>query len=503
MAISFSKYVKITSGVGGGAGVRQRDLIPRILTQSEFVSPDGILEFTDAASVGSFFGIASNEYKRAVLHFGYVSPVMGNAKKLSFGRYSPTGNVTALYGKPGVSQVSVLKTIVAGVLNLTYNGVATNLTGINFGAAVTLADVATALQTVIRAAAGVYTLATVAYNVQRASFLITLDVANLGVLMAVQSGAGVTDAGSLLGLYVADGALDVKGVAAMAPVAAFNNTLAINNNFGSFLFNSAITSAEQAAVSAACAAINVEYLYSTTTLSTGAAAVSAALIGFAGTGVTLSGVADGSDLYDMIPCTIMAATDYSKKNGAVGYMYKQFPLPPLVTDDANSTTYDSLRVNYYGMTAKAGQNISFYQLGTLMGGTTAPTDMNTYANEMWLKDYAASQIMALQLSQGRIPANATGIGNIYNILQPVIADAVKNGVISVGKTLTPVQRVFVSTVTGDDLAFHAVENIGYVLNITIQSYVTTDGRTQYKAVYSLIYSKDDTIRFVEGTHSLI
>jgi hypothetical protein len=37
----------------------------------------------------------------------------------------------------------------------------------------------------------------------------------------------------------------------------------------------------------------------------------------------------------------------------------------------------------------------------------------------------------------------------------------------------------------------------------MQSYVTVDGRTEWKAVYTLIYSKDDTVRKVEGSHVLI
>ena len=57
--------------------------------------------------------------------------------------------------------------------------------------------------------------------------------------------------------------------------------------------------------------------------------------------------------------------------------------------------------------------------------------------------------------------------------------------------------------TDDELAWHQVQNIGYWVYCEMQQTVTTDGRTEYKAVYTLIYSKDDVVRKVEGTHVLI
>ena len=39
MAISIKKYIDIVSGVGAGTSVRTKDLILRIFTQSQFISP--------------------------------------------------------------------------------------------------------------------------------------------------------------------------------------------------------------------------------------------------------------------------------------------------------------------------------------------------------------------------------------------------------------------------------------------------------------------------------
>jgi hypothetical protein len=63
--ISQKRYVDITSGVGGGAGVRTRQLILRIITTNTLLAPGQIKEFETADDVLTFFGDSSEEYKRA------------------------------------------------------------------------------------------------------------------------------------------------------------------------------------------------------------------------------------------------------------------------------------------------------------------------------------------------------------------------------------------------------------------------------------------------------
>lgn len=505
MSISFKKYVNIISGVGGGGGVRQRDLIGRIFTINPLVSPDSIMEFTDAASVGLMFGTTSPEYLRAVKYFGYISPTISTAKTLSFARYAPAAIAPAVYSNDSVKVLATLKTIVAGLLTLTINGVATPITAISFAAATTLADVATALQAKLVAAGGVLIGAVVTYDVTTRRFLIQLAGGNIGTIDTTIAGTGVTDVGTLMGLYTALGGIDITGIAAQQPVDALIRSINISNNFGSFVFRSgaAVTQDQSVALASYNATLNLQFMYCVATPPLTAATLSAALTGNAGTALTLvSAVSDTLD--EMMPMIILAATDYNKRNSVQSYMFRQFDSSVAqVSDDATSTTYDNLRVNYYGQTATAGQKISFYQRGVLMGGATAPVDMNTYANEMWLKDYAGSQIMGLLLA-GRVPANISGTAMIRNVLRPVIDAGLFNGAISVGKTLTAAQKVFIESQTGDPLAWVAVQNIGYVLLVDIEPpIVTVDGRTEYKATYTLIYSKDDAIRAVDGTHSLI
>lgn len=501
MTIPFSKYVRITSGVGASVGVRQRDLIGRLFTASALVSPNAVLEFTDAASVGEYFGTTSGEYLRAAWYFAYTSPTLGTPRRISFARYSATGNGAQVYGATHVS-LATLNLAMAGAFTLSFNGTDVPVTGVDLSAAVSFAAVATALTTAIQATATPNTTsATVTYDAVNQRFVFSTNLIADVVVGVEVSGAGNNDLATNLGWASADAIL-VDGVLAQSVSDAFNRAENLTNNFGSFSFIPSLTITEHAELATLNASRNVLYMYFLPVSAANAASWSAALIGFAGTGITLSPLS--TQYPELLPMAILAATDYGRRNAVLNYMFKQAGgLTPSVTSGTDSDTYDALRVNYYGRTQTAGQFLDFYQRGLLCGGAAAPVDMNVHANEQWLKDAAGARIMSLLLSSGRVPANATGRSQILAVLQGTIDDALFNGTISVGKPLTNEQKVFVTQQTGDPLAWLQVQNIGYWVDATIVAFVGPGNTTEYKAVYTLIYSKDDAIRSVEGTHSLV
>ena len=57
--------------------------------------------------------------------------------------------------------------------------------------------------------------------------------------------------------------------------------------------------------------------------------------------------------------------------------------------------------------------------------------------------------------------------------------------------------------SGNDDAPFQVENSGYWVDAEIESTTTSDNRVEFQANYTLIYLKDDVIRKVNGTHTLI
>jgi hypothetical protein len=227
----------------------------------------------------------------------------------------------------------------------------------------------------------------------------------------------------------------------------------------------------------------------------------AGLLIYGGLALTLAPIA--TEFPEMIPMMVTAATDYTRRSSVQNFMFQIANVTPSVTTTLQSNRLDALRINYYGQTQTAGNLIQFYQRGLLMGQGTSPTDINVFANEMWFKDAAAAAIMELLLNVGRVSANDQGRSEIRTTLQSVIDRALFNGTISTGKILSNTDKVFISQVTGSNTAWHQVQGLGYWLDVVIQSYVAAGGNTEYKAVYTLVYSKDDAIRKVEASHILI
>lgn len=500
MAISISRYVDITSGVGAGGGVRERDLIGRIFTTSTRVPVDGLVEASSLAEALAYFGSATEEYLRAAFYFGWVSKNQTRPKKLQFARWADVAAAPRIYGSRVSATLTDMQAITTGTLTITAGGSTANLTGVDLSAAASFADVATAMQTEIRAAAGAqFAAAIVVYDAGAGAFLFTGSVAEEAPISVTVTGTA-SDLALVLGW--GPSAVFSPGVDAATLTEALEASAGGSSNFGSFLFVPTLTNTQVLEVAAWNAARNVEYLYCARVDDTNRAALGAALIGSRGTALTYAPTTGQYD--EMIPMIVLAATDYTRRNSVQNYMFQRFDgLTAKVSTDALASDLDALRINYYGVTQTAGQLVAFYQRGVLGGGATDPVDQNAYANEMWLKDAARANILSLLLAVGRVPANASGVARILAVLQDVIDRALTNGVISVDKALSATQRVYITEATGDDLAWLQVQGTGYWVNADMQPYTTEDARTEWKCVYTLIYAKDDAVRKVEGTHTLI
>lgn len=499
MSIAFSKYVRITSGVGGAAVSRNRELIPRVMSTSELLSPDAVYEFTTAEDVGNFFGKQSEEYKRALFAFAWISPLTTALRKISFGAFPKAGNRASVFGRSAVYSLDALKAVGSGTLELILNGtpatLAANLTG-----ATSLSDVAVLLTAALAAESEpLLSSATCEYDATAQRFEVRLAAPDSSVLAV--TGGTIAEVAGLVGV----GTITTVGSPVLTAAEAVSASIAISDNCGSVLFTyeAGVTSLRDVTeVAQVLAAENVKYQYYPAVARADWVTFYEALKGIAGVGLhDTSPIAD--KFPEMMPAAIMGATDYTRFRGTQGYMYRQFDMPATITDTPTSNLADANRINYYGQTKKAGAPIEFYQRGKLTGGVTAPVDMNVYANEQWLKDYAGSQFMDLLVALAEVPASDEGRGQGIAVVQAIVDRALFNGVISPGKELTTVQRLYVAQVTGDPNAWRQIENLGYWYNVVIDSATAEDGTTEYTLKYVLLYAKKDLVRAVEGTHTLI
>ncbi len=384
MAISINRYVDVTSGVGGAAQVAGRELMGRIFTGAAEITDGELLTFTSASAVGDKFGTDSEEYKRAVFYFGFITKQISSPKTLGF------------------------------------------------------------------------------------------------------YGVDSTDAASI--------------------VASFATSVDSNNNFGSFCYTDdlidAIALANIVEIAAANKAYNNMFQFCTTFTSTTITAACTALADYAGTSVTLS-IADNDFYPEMQPMCILAGTNFDAAGAAQNYMFTDSVLPATVFDDTTADAMDAINANYMGKTQTGGKGIKFYQRGYLMGLATDARDMGVYANEQWFKDSVSTALMNMLLAAVSVEANASGVATVVAAINPSIELAKINGTISQGKALTATQQVFITSISGDERAHFQVANQGYWLGAIIVSEVAESGATEYTIKYTLIYSKNDSIRKVEGSQILI
>ncbi len=493
MSISIERYVSITSGVAGAQAVAQRELIGLRFSTDPKVPVGSHVVVANATDAGEYFGTSSDEYKFAAQYFGYTSPAPASrAEKLRFAAHVDVARPARIYGEDVATTLAEFQAVTAGALTITLAGVTAELTGINLSTAASFTDVATAVTTAI---AGEFAGSVVSYDALSGTFsLVTTSTGTADI--SVTS----TALSELLGWGA--GAILSPGSAVLSPVESLQAAEQVTDSFGSFSFGATLTTAETVEVATYNASLNLKYMYLQGVTTATAQAVSAAVLGIPSVALVLNGTT--GQYKEALPQAVMAATNYSRRNATVNYMFRQLgALTADVTTDVGANLYDGLRVNYYGETANAGQKIAFFQRGFLCGGATDALDMNVHANEQWLKAYLTARLLSLQLSLGKIPANNEGRGYVLAQVTDAANLAKFNGTILPGKNLTTAQQIAITQMTGDAEAWRDVQINGYWADAAVVERTGEAGVTEYVIQYTLVYSKNDVVRKVQGSHNLI
>ena len=502
MPIKSTLYVDITSGVIGADSVATQELTGRRFSTSPLI-PSTVIVRVLRGGAQDYFGASSAEASFADQYFSYVSPApVSRADNLQFAAYAPTGRPPALFGGQDHATLTELQDVTAGILSINLGDDEVQTATMDFSAATSFADVSSIVQAAIRAAGDAgsqYSSAVVSYDAINGIFVITGSQSSNA--MASYNPVAGSDVGALIGLG-AVGAIESDGLAAQSPLQAFLKAEQVSDSFGSATFSdTGVTLAQAKELALYVKAQNVKYQIYFSVSRANYQAWYDELSAIGSTGLILNATA--GEYKESLPMAIMAATDYERRNATVNFMFRQSALSFDVNTTDEALALNARRINYYGNTAVAGQQIRFFQRGFLMGGATDPLDMNVHANEQWLKAYCAAQLLALQLGTNKIGADNDGRGKLLAVLAGAVERAKYNGTISVGKELTTNQKLAVTDLTGDPEAWHDVQTNGYWYGVTIVPEVQVGGETEYVAKYTLAYSKNDVVRTIEGSHNLV
>lgn len=492
MTIDQRRYVDIASGVVGATAAAMQKLDLRIMTDNPLASTGSVLEFTNAPDVSAHFGPGSDEGALAAAYFSYVSPApVSRPRAIQFASHLTETRAAQLIGNPP-GTIDTISALGESTLTLNWSindNIDSEEVTVDFTEVVSYADVTTLLTSA-------FSNANFSYQQIGGQGVIVVTLTEIGYTTASFS---FSDAVSALGLT--DAQFDA-GAVAQTMVDAYNASIELSDSFGSIWFMSQGDLEEVIDVAELNASFNVKHQLYIDVSPGNAEDYAAALNSIASVGLMLR--RSGDQTLSILPAAIMSATDYSRVNATTNYMFRQYGIAftPQVTSTLMANLYDPLRVNYYGRTAVAGSNIEFFQRGFLCGGVTAPVDMSVHANEQWLKAYIAQQWFTMLLSTRGIPANADGEARMKLVVADSVTRALNNGTILPGRTLTPAQRIAVTDASGDDLAFHDVQDKGYWYDTFIVEETGPSGQPEYVGKYTLIYAKGDWVRKVEGSHNL-
>ena len=490
MAISQNKYVNIISAVGGASNISQRDLMGRVFTANPLVPAGQIIEFTGGMvvaleNVGSYFGLTSEEYKFAAKYFQINKKGMA-PQKISFGRYVTEATGAYLYGGTNI-RLAELQAVTNGALGITVNGVAKEYTGINLSSATSFADVATLLTAAITSD-GI----TASYDSTNGRFKIATVTTGAEQELSYATGTLAPK----LGMDSANGILS-DGSAAETPLESVSNAAALSNNFFSFCFLDSIANSDIEALAQWTSNQNVKYMFSISVNSTNYDTIRNLVASYDGVAITF-------DIHnahaEFMPMSRIASIDYTAANAAISMFYQQFTgVDPSINTTLDAQMFDSRKINYYGATSQAGQEVSFYQNGVLQGTIT---DMGVYANEAWLKDAFLTKILNLRLALDTLPANDVGVGLVLGTMMEVVNQSLYNGVTLAGKTLDATQKAYITQITANKDAWMDVQSAGYYLDAKLVKY-TEDSVEKYKVSFLYVYSKGDSINYVDGRDIMI
>ena len=505
MAISQTNYVDITSVVAGAAATGAPSLQHRRITSGALTKPDGqptapgeivtvtygMLEILNQVLGSS----ADRAFAQQYFSIKTTAPA-SKPKSLEFVHFdaAPTPTGSTLTG--AVSDLDTLKTASGKSLTITTTKGTETVTIDDLSGAVDATALALIINGQMTAATDAQVIATGGVlQVTYAETGSTID----GILTASGEGA------EILGLAKATGAETVIGGIVTA-VDAYILSRQKSKNFGTFTIEGCkdLPQAELTKLKNYHGSYNVLhqlYIELDSKLGIAGLPVYQTFNNAAMTGFILSEAAN--QYKAVIPAGLIDATDFEGRNTVNQIMYRQASgMNADVDNDIDKLNLDSLLVNYYGETAVNATPLSFFQKGNLCGVTVDPRDMMVAACEQWIKGKVASDLINTQVAS-RIPANLDGKTRIRSmIINGAVSSALRSGAIIKLKDLTPLQREVILDMTGDELAAMDVFNNGYWLDVEIRT-VVVDGIEEKHAYYTLIYSKADFVRKIQGSNNLI
>lgn len=386
--------------------------------------------YTGIDAVAADFGTSTPEYLAALLWFEQAP----QPAKLQIGRWAQTATAGGLRGATlSVAQqaITAWTPITTGSFRITIDGVANNITALNFSLQTNMNGVASIIQTAVRV---LYPNTVCVWNSGFSRFEInsptTGATSTVSFLSAV--GAGVDISGMMMCLSTSSGAYAVPGSAAEAAV---DCVTFFDQNFGQAWYAATVTGAadsDHTAIAAYIEAANNKHLYGVSTQAAGTlSAVSTTDIAYVLKQLAYKRTVtqySSSNAYSV--CSLLGrilTTNYNANNTVITLMYKQEP--GIVAEYLNSTQITAIEGKNANVFVAYNNNTAIIQKGVAANGDF----LDIITGTDWLALTIQNEVFnLLYTATTKIPQTDSGTQLICTTVEAVCSQGVTNGLLAPG-----------------------------------------------------------------------
>lgn len=455
MPIPVSQIVTVNPAVVG-AGGNPLSLNAVFLDDGALTPVSSLLSFPDLESVGNYYGFNSTQHTLAGFYFNGPDNSLKKPGTLFFGGYADADRAAWLRGQP-ISLTLVQLKAVTGTLTITVDGTVHTDSSVDLSTATDFTSAAALLTTGL----GLTGSAAVTWSATSSCFVVTSGTTGATSTMTVATGT----ASDALGLSA--GVLS-QGVAADTPATAMARVATQSYNWATFMtvFECDLTEHEGFAQWSNTQNKGYAYVawdndagYKTTNNPAVFGSIVDAM-NYDGTLVIYGEAEHAADA-----CGWAGSVDWQAVNGRSTLAFRQFSgSTPYVTNRADAEAVLSNNASYYGAYVDRGEGNEYSIMydGRMNGSSFKWAD--SFIAQLYLNAQLRLSIFNGLLQVNSAPYNAQGQTLIRAWCQDPIDEALNNGTIRIGVTLSNSQKAAIAQQAGLDISSD-LQSKGYYLQI--------------------------------------
>ena len=156
-----------------------------------------------------------------------------------------------------------------------------------------------------------------------------------------------------------------------------------------------------------------------------------------------------------------ASIDWNRLNGAIDLAFKKVDgLAPTVTTESDAAALDKKTYTYMGKFATKNTEFNFLYKGMIVGSYI---NISTYINAVWFNETIKNALLTGLSGVTKTTYNENGYSFIRAWMSDPVNQALNNGVIQTGVTLSEAQKAQIISEVGDDITPELFANGYYLL----------------------------------------